>query len=763
MKYSTDETMMKQLYQLLQSNNPSNNPSINHPSTNLSTIQSKDLTEYVIYNDTEKFLLKLKGHSLQLRTYIAYALSSQNVLHNLNIKTISTWNKFIDELYRKYEKCAIQAGEMVGPCAAESVGEGNTQSTLNTFKTAGIGSALMGCTARLKELIDNCNNMKMPQLILYLKPPYQNNERAAWSLARSLERLYLQDVVSQTDVLYDPNIYQTLYTADEEMVQLFSKTIIPTDDFCRYMIRIELNQYQLINREYNIMHVVDVLHCFLGDCAMIWYSSPSSDKWVIRIRLTQVAYSLINKSNDAKFLDRSLNLSVQDLILSKVVIGGLKGTEKALVREVETWAQNEDGSIRKCKEFVIETEGSDLQNLTFLDSIDWHRCYSNNVQEIYELLGVEAAAHVLFHELKTVLTQDSFINDRHIMMIVNFITYRGNLVAMNRFGMNRQEDASVLARATFEEPIDIIMESSVFSKKDPIKGVSECLIAGKKPQIGTHSFDIVSDLTSIEGRHLDQLMNPPRSNYHLDNLMDKQEDGTIVERVPRLYSKTFSDSLDQQIKATVWSTFIHSQFTLHPEKIIEEEKKNNPFDLDTPPSSPLLKLAPASMIAGMIDSQPLDLANQMSYVKPFNSFNEPLDLPLYRPSSPNVTDVVNQSYGKFDVYGNMIQIMSGPISLGAYRPSSPNVSEMLQKSYSSNQQYQQYQSQYQPQYQSQQYQQHYQSLSNQPHYPPISNSVVSNQPISNSAPLSSELVEQLTFLLKTIQDDSNHSESMILD
>ena len=76
----------------------------------------------------------------------------------------------IGEIKTRFEQAIVNPGEMVGPIAAQSLGEPATQMTLNTFHNAGISSknVTLG-VPRLKEIIHVAKNIKTPSLKIYLQ------------------------------------------------------------------------------------------------------------------------------------------------------------------------------------------------------------------------------------------------------------------------------------------------------------------------------------------------------------------------------------------------------------------------------------------------------------------------------------------------------------------------------------------------------------------------------------------------------------------
>ena len=104
--------------------------------------------------------------------------------------------------------------------AGESVGEGNTQGTLNVFHYSGVAAknVTLGIY-RLKELIDVAKNMKIPSLTLYLKPPFAQHEEAVEELCTTLPQTYLEDVMINADTLYEPNLFETSIEEDQPILQ----------------------------------------------------------------------------------------------------------------------------------------------------------------------------------------------------------------------------------------------------------------------------------------------------------------------------------------------------------------------------------------------------------------------------------------------------------------------------------------------------------------------------------------------------------------
>ncbi|VDP20521.1 unnamed protein product [Soboliphyme baturini] len=65
-------------------------------------------------------------------------------------------------------------------------------------------------------------------------------------------------------------------------------------------------------------------------------------------------------------------------------------------------------------------------------------------------------------------------------------------MAITRHGINRQE-VGALMRCSFEETVDILSEAASHGETDFLKGVSENIMLGQLPHIGTGAFELTLD------------------------------------------------------------------------------------------------------------------------------------------------------------------------------------------------------------------------------------------------------------------------------
>ncbi len=158
--------------------------------------------------------------------------------------------------------------------------------------------------------------------------------------------------------------------------------------------------------------------------------------------------------------------------IGKLKLSGLKGISRILIKE-------EDG------QWIIYTEGSNLSEVYKLKDVDYDNVYSNNIQEIYDFMGIEAARNAIIIEAKKVLDEQSLSVDiRHLMLVSDMMTFTGSINAIGRHGISGTKN-SVIAKAAFEETTKHLLNASLKGEEDYLTGVAESIIVGKPPPIGT--------------------------------------------------------------------------------------------------------------------------------------------------------------------------------------------------------------------------------------------------------------------------------------
>lgn len=404
------------------------------------------------------------------------------------------------EIMKKVYRAIVEPGEMVGPLGGQSIGEPTTQLTLNSFHSAGIGSmnATLG-VPRLRALIEASKNTAgMTFMTTRLKQPWSKREDMCTQIAASLEHVLLVKVRQFSSVEYEPDVYGSKFESDRVMLKyakaLADPLVNTADAWSAHVIRIVLDRAAMMNRFLTPSHVADaILHALGGrqEVAVVRSESTMLD-WTVLVRLKDVSDLLeespdgLPKSDKVKLeMERVLMQEVHDRMMELVAVQGIPSIRRTIVHKERESVLQGDGSIKTEERLSVLSQGSNLADVMELTGVDASKTTCNDIHEIAAVLGIDAAARVLFEELRAVLSfGGTFVNPRHMRLLVDLMTHSGELTAVTRHGMSKL-GGSTLARACFEETLDVLMKGALYADEDELAGVTEALLIGKAPPVGT--------------------------------------------------------------------------------------------------------------------------------------------------------------------------------------------------------------------------------------------------------------------------------------
>jgi len=184
------------------------------------------------------------------------------------------------------------------------------------------------------------------------------------------------------------------------------------------------------------------------------------------------------KENDVKNLRK-----IKNKIL-KMHIDGVKGIENVVV-------------VREGDEWIVQTSGTNLKKVLQINEVDVKRTRTNDVHQVYEILGIEAARNVILQEAKETLDEQGLeVDIRHLMLLADIMTFTGEVRDIGRYGVSGKK-ASVLARANFEETKRHLINASFYGEKDTLEGTIENILIGQLAPIGTGMVELTVDLSKM--------------------------------------------------------------------------------------------------------------------------------------------------------------------------------------------------------------------------------------------------------------------------
>ena len=434
----------------------------------------------------------------------------------------------IDHIVLTYKKAIIAPGEMVGMIAAQSIGEPTTQMTLNTFHFAGVASKsnVTRGLPRIEEIISLSENPKNPSCTVYLHKNEECDQENAKRMVNQLEHTQLRTIVDSIKICFDPqNGNKTFIKDDTDIMKFYgefekmmddcnrgeseTETETDTSSSSKWVIRMVMNMEEMLDRTITMDDVhFAINNMYNSNQVSCVFSDYNSDSLVFRIRLNRDLSAKMS-NNKKKSLDQSdeiyLLKNFQDTLLDKLVLRGVKNIKKVTPRKILDSLVMENGSFTKKETWVLDTIGTNLMELLSLDNIDVTRTFTNDIQEIYRVLGIEAARQSILNEISEVIEFDStYINFHHLSMLCDRMTCNDEMVSIFRHGINN-DNIGPIAKASFEETPEMFLNAARHAELDTMRGVSANVMCGQEGYFGTSAFQVILDYDKITQIKADEL------------------------------------------------------------------------------------------------------------------------------------------------------------------------------------------------------------------------------------------------------------------
>ena len=404
---------------------------------------------------------------------------------------------------KTYKKSIVHPGEMVGMICAQSIGEPATQMTLNTFHYAGVASKsnVTRGVPRIEEILSLSSNPKNPSITVALKEKDKTNIQNAQEIMYNLELTILKDIVSSISIYFDPNDNLTNIPEDEELMktykeynELFEECVQTSENLSKWILRLEINREEMLNRNVTMDDINFALIKAYNDKIS---SDLNSENLIFRIRMKD----LIKKKTTANILDQSdeiyLLKNIQDRLLNNIRLKGINSISKVNMRKVQNYLIKDNAEFNQEEIWVLDTVGSNLEDILSLPYIDADNTTSNNIMEVYEILGIEAARRTIYNELNEVIEHDgTYINYHHIGLLCDRMTTNKKMVSIFRHGINN-DNIGPIAKASFEETPEMFLRAARHAELDNVRGVSANVMLGQEGKFGTGAFDVILDIDKI--------------------------------------------------------------------------------------------------------------------------------------------------------------------------------------------------------------------------------------------------------------------------
>ena len=190
----------------------------------------------------------------------------------------------------------------------------------------------------------------------------------------------------------------------------------------------------------------------------------------------------------------------QENLLENIVLRGVKNIKKVLLRKDPNVMRYQDGKYTRKDIWLLDTVGTNILDILALDYIDTTKTYSNDIQEMYKVFGIEVARQCIYNEFVEVMLEGGLPNDHHLSLLCDRMTYSYKMISIFRHGINN-DDIGPIAKASFEETPEMFLKAARHAELDIMRGVSSNVMCGQEGYYGTSSFQIYLDLNKIKENH----------------------------------------------------------------------------------------------------------------------------------------------------------------------------------------------------------------------------------------------------------------------
>ena len=386
---------------------------------------------------------------------------------------------------------------------------------------------------RIEEILRLTKNPKNPSLTVHMKALDEQDRDRSVDYANMMEYTKLINMVKSIQISFDPNEHASFIEEDRVLIEQFyefenvmrecmmsdghltskdevrrslNKDVVDDADKnakkSKWIIRMEMDSEALLNKNITMDDIhFAIKNSSYGESIDCVFSDFNEDKLVFRIRLTNEDAKKKKVAGVANTLDQSDEIyqlkNFQDALLQNIVLRGVNHIEKVTPRKLKNMVVLEDGKYIRKDVWVLDTTGSNMLNVLGLDYIDYKRTYSNDIREVFDVLGIEAARQTIYNEFFDVMEfSDAYINFHHLSLLCDRMTMTKDLVPIFRSGI-LNDDIGPIAKATFEVHTEVLLDAARHADFDHMRGVSSSVMCGQYGNYGTGAFSLVLDMNQM--------------------------------------------------------------------------------------------------------------------------------------------------------------------------------------------------------------------------------------------------------------------------
>lgn len=400
------------------------------------------------------------------------------VIHRTKLDLIQQFENYLvypcivptlkEKIEKFFQQSIIPAGEMVGVVASQSIGERQTQLTLNSFHQAGltVNTVITG-VPRFLEILNATKEPKVSTNHFKLKDSSISSIHSMKkTIGNALRCLYWKDVILDEKVILEKE--------DEAWYESFEFFYSASFRSHKTCISYQVDREKLFVNYLSLQQIRESIEGEFDNIYVV-FSPMHVGQVDIFIDLNEIKDTEFYLQQNQEKRDFYTHVFLEDVIrpkLAEIQIAGIPRIQDFFVG-------------KKDDRFFIDTDGANMRSIVKLPMILHESIRTNHMWEVYDMFGIEGVRKFLMEELKNIVSSDgTFINECHLMILVDLMTYNGMIQSVSRYGVKKDQN-SVLTRSSFEESLEHFSKAAFFSEKENIESVSASIMCGKRSHIGT--------------------------------------------------------------------------------------------------------------------------------------------------------------------------------------------------------------------------------------------------------------------------------------
>ena len=375
----------------------------------------------------------------------------------------------------KFYRALVNPGTAIGIQTGQCICAPMTQYMLDSHTRSASGGTAKDSMDHVQDIVGAVPPEKIPiknkMMHLVPKPEFIQDKNAVQMIANSIEMMSFGKFVTNSESYFEkygsPVHPKTEH--EKEDLEKFNKITLQKrpNDLINWVIRYELNKTELILKGMSVQTIVKSLREQNPDCYFTYASDINSVAYVRQY------FRPLKKAMDIETSKKIINLTLDQ------VIRGISGIQSAQVIHHQ---YTDPETFEVMEGWAVKTIGSNIAGVITHPGLDPDQVHSSCIIEVERFFGIIAARNKIVVELDVIASGG---DPRHKFLYADEMTRIGRVVNIERTGLAVREPNDILGRVALASPAKAYIDAAINSIEQEVSGISDRLILGDIPKIGT--------------------------------------------------------------------------------------------------------------------------------------------------------------------------------------------------------------------------------------------------------------------------------------